>query len=498
MRKGLRSLILIVALFGICLPISAQDGPGTVKTLVFGRSYEGAVPLAEEGAGYVSYALRVDEDVFAVRLDLKNAPADLDIYARYGAPIDDYKNVDVSSTDRVFNESLFLSRLSPQPLQTGVYYIDVVYRSDHAPLQEYRRMKEIPFEIEAVSVSMESTVRLKPGEPFSGELNPEMGMARSFRLRLPAGVEECRIDLFDTDANLDILVGYEKPVLSRKNADYIGDSLIGNESLVFRGARGLSTLPAGTYYITVYDPVQSRYSETFGIQVSLGEDVPQRLLRVPRFPLTDDELQQTIHATVEVAGELGRGSGCIVSSDGYILTSWHVVKGASGGPADELFVSATLDPQSPPEELFKARVLEYDRQADIALLEIVSGIHGQPLPDDYTFPHMPIGESVDLRVGQPVSLLGYPGAGSAGSRVSVSLSRGIISGFVKREGVSMIKTDTLILPGSSGGAAINPYYELIGIISYTIGETGNSLGFLYPVSEIPETWLERIRSRGSF
>jgi len=498
MKNSLRSLMLLMILAGVCLPGFAQDSGEPARVLAFNGQYRGSVPLSPQGAGFTTYALRVDADVFAVKISLKNAPADLDIYARYGSPITDYGEADVTQASRDYNETLFLSRLSPNPLRTGVYYLDIVYQGRYAPLQNYRRMKEIPFEIEAVPLSAGAGRSLTPDDPVYGELRPQDGMAQTFSLRIPEGFEQCRVDIFDADANLDIVAGYEKPVLTRENADYIGDSLVGNESIVFSGTGRYGTLPAGRYYITVFDPIQAIYPESFGILVSFDGEPPRRLLSIPRFPFTDDELRHTIHATVEVVGELGRGSGCLVSQDGLILTSWHVVRGFAGGSAGDITIAVSLSQQSPPEELFKAQVVEYDRESDLALLEIRTGLYGQPLPYDYSFPFIPIGESYDPGIGQPLSLLGYPGAGSAGSRVSISLSRGIISGFEQRGGVPMIKTDTMVLPGNSGGAVINPYFELVGIVSYTAGEKGNAVGYVFPVSHIPDGWMDVIRNRSSF
>ncbi|MDY7028104.1 MAG: serine protease [Spirochaetota bacterium] len=498
MKNRLRSLMMLLILAGTCLPGTAQEIEEPARLLSYNRQYRGSVPLSPQGAGFTTYALQVDEDVFAVKISLKNAPADLDIYASYGSPIVDYGEADISQASRDYNETLFLSRLSPKPLQTGVYYLDIVYQGRYAPLQNYRRMKEIPFEIEAVPLSAGARQTLTADDPVYGELRPEDGMAMTFSLRVPEGIEQCRVDIFDADANLDIVAGYEKPVPTIENADYIGDSLVGNESIVFSGVGRYGTLPAGRYYITVFDPVQARYPESFGILVSFDGEAPRRFLSIPRFPFTDDELRHSIHATVEVVGELGRGSGCLVSEDGLILTSWHVVRGFSGEPAEDIAVAVSLSQQSPPEEMFRARVVEYDRETDLALLEVRTGLYGQPLPYNYSFPFIPIGESYDPGIGQPISLLGYPGAGSAGSRVSITLSRGIISGFEQRGGVPMIKTDTLVLPGNSGGAVINPYFELVGIVSYTVGEKGIAVGYIFPVSHIPDNWMDMIRNRSSF
>ena len=498
MRNSLRSLITLILSVGICLPVFSLDAPGQTQLISFNQVYEGAVVLSKAGPGFSTFTMQIDPDIFAVEIRLKKSQADLDIYLRRGGPITDYTEVDASRVTGAYNETLFLSRLSRRSLENGTYYIDIVYQGKQAPLREYQRMARIPFDIEVRSITAGKDSIVREGNPVFSELRPEEGMAKTFELRIPGGVEECRVDLFDAAANLDILVGFEKPVLSRQNADYIGDRLIGNESLVFTGTSRTRVLPAGSYYITVFDPGQARFPETFSMIVTMDKNPPDRLLSIPRFPLTDDELQHTLHSTVEVAGDLGRGSGCLVSGEGLVLTSWHVVRGFSGGPSEDIYISASFSQQTPPQELFKAKVLEYDAAADLALLEIETGMYGQPLPYDYKFPYIPLGQSQELGIGQPVSIIGYPGAGGNDVKVSVSLSRGIISGFEQRGGVPLIKTDSLVLPGNSGGAVINPYFELVGIVTYSLGDAENRIGYIYPVSGIPESWLSIIMNHNNF
>jgi len=498
MRNFLRLLIFTLVLMSTSLPGFAQDSEENIRNIRFDRKYDAAVELSMESQGYSSFVIQVPRELFAFEILLKNAEADLDLFVRHGSPIENYGQTDASSSTELYDERLLLSRLSRNPLETGSYYIDVVYQGEYAPLREYRRMNRIPFEIEVRSIKPGLQERIRTGTAVQGELRPGDGMAKTFELELQSGVDKCRIDIFDADANLDILVGYEKPDLTRKNADYIGDSLVGNESLVFGPTSRTRSLPAGTYYITVYDAVQSKYPETFGIQVTAGDEPPERLLRIPRFPLTDDELQHSLHATVEVVGERGRGSGCIVTEEGMILTSWHVVRGYSGGASEQIIVASSLSPQSPPVELFRAELVDHDEAADLALLQVKTGLYGQDLPTDYEFPFLPLDDSREHRIGQPLSIIGYPGTGNAGSRISVSLSRGIISGFEKRGSATLIKTDAPVLPGTSGGAVINTYFELLGIPLYSVGETGGGIGYVYPVHDLPEDWKEMIRSRNNF
>ncbi len=457
-----------------------------------------SVPLSKEGGGYQTFTFEVKPNTFAVRLSISEAAADLDIFLNHNQDIQNYDFVDAFSADEDYNEVLFLSRLSDPPLQAGTYFVDIVYQRASLPFEKWNRLSEIPFKLQLDTISASSHTSIRPGRTVYGELLPDEGMAATYSVDLPKGLEICRVDLFDTKADLDLLVGYEKPVLTRRNADYLQEGLIGQESIVLDGSEDEPELPAGTYYITVFDAVSDAQPQEFALQVSFQSEPPEKLLSIPRFPRSDDELQQAFLATVEVIGQAGRGSGCLVSEDGLLLTNWHVVRGYDGTPSDDVYVAAGFSQQNPPQELFKADVVDFDEETDLALLQIESGLYGQPLPSDYSFPYFNLGDTQQVQIGQPLSFIGYPSVGGSGSRVSVSLTRGIVSGFERGLSNFLIKTDAVITPGNSGGAAINAYYELIGLPTFTIGEKNSPMGFIRPVSEIPTPWMQRINRRRNF
>ena len=513
-RKTISILLTLVLIAPLCAQSygnsaesrSSADSPRSEQNLQNrdyrqlrpGTAVSAAVPLSKEGDGYTTFTFEVEPDTFAVRLSISNAPADLDLYLNHNRDIQNYDSVDSFSAAADYNEILFLSRLSDPPLQEGRYYVDVVYQRASFPFEKWNRLREIPFSLELETISASQHTSIRPGRPVYGELLPEEGMAATYSIELPEGLEYCRVDLFDTKADLDLLVGYEKPVLTRQNADYLQEGLIGHESVVLNGSSDEPELPAGRYYITVFDAVSDVQPQEFALQVSFQSEPPERLLSIPRFPRSDDELQQAFFATVEVIGQAGHGSGCLVTEDGLLITNWHVVRGYDGSPSEDVYIAAGVSQQSPPQELFKAEVVEFDEETDLALLQIESGLYGQPLPSDYTFPFFDFADTQQVQIGQPLSFIGYPSVGGSGSRVSVSLTRGIVSGFERGSKGFLIKTDAVITPGNSGGAAINAYYELIGVPTFTIGEKNSPMGFIRPVSEIPTEWMQKITRQRNF
>ncbi|KMQ49752.1 HtrA protease/chaperone protein [Chitinispirillum alkaliphilum] len=162
----------------------------------------------------------------------------------------------------------------------------------------------------------------------------------------------------------------------------------------------------------------------------------------------------------------GLGSGVIVSSDGYILTNYHVVSGA-----DEIEVK-TSDNRS-----FDAKIIGADSLTDVAVLKITDNV--DDLPVAY------LGDSEKLRPGDWALAIGNPFS------LTSSVTMGIVSatgrttpGHNTSSYQNFIQTDAAINPGNSGGALVNLRGELIGIntMIYTRSGGNMGIGFAIPIN----------------
>ena len=178
----------------------------------------------------------------------------------------------------------------------------------------------------------------------------------------------------------------------------------------------------------------------------------------------------------------GEGSGVIYSSDGYIITNYHVVSGAVSNKLAskiEVFVNS-LDSYS-----YEASVVGYNINTDLAVLKInASGLTAAEFAD-----------SSNLKVGQYVITVGNPG----GLEFMGSVTFGIISGLDRQisssSGIKLIQTDAAINPGNSGGALLDTTGKLVGINSSKIvAEEYEGMGFAIPVNTVIER-CEKIISR---
>ena len=161
------------------------------------------------------------------------------------------------------------------------------------------------------------------------------------------------------------------------------------------------------------------------------------------------------------------GSGFIITEDGYVVTNYHVVSGASS-------VEVTLYNG----DTYDATVIGGDSDYDVAVLKInASGL--QPVT---------LGESADVNVGDTVLAIGNPLG-----ELTFSMSQGIVSSCdcaINVDGTpfNMIQVDCSINPGNSGGPLVNLYGEVVGIVSAKYSTysstTVEGLGFAIPISDV--------------
>ena len=155
----------------------------------------------------------------------------------------------------------------------------------------------------------------------------------------------------------------------------------------------------------------------------------------------------------------GLGSGVIVTGDGYILTTSHLVAGANE-------VEVTLQDGRD----FNAKVIGLDPESDIAVIKITAR----------DLPTVPLADSRKVQVGDVVLAIGHPFG------VGQTVTHGIVSatdrgGMGIEDYESFIQTDAPINPGNSGGALVDVTGQLIGINTAILSSSGGNLGIGFAV-----------------
>jgi serine protease Do len=162
---------------------------------------------------------------------------------------------------------------------------------------------------------------------------------------------------------------------------------------------------------------------------------------------------------------VGAGSGVVITPDGFLLTSAHVVEGGGGGRVRASFTDG--------REL-TLRIVGTDPLSDLAVLRA----------DELAPPPAPLGDAAALRVGQLVVAIGNPHgfASSVTAGVVSALGRSLPTraGRTVRVVDDVIQTDAALNPGNSGGALVDGRGRVVGI---NTAVAGIGLGLAVPVNE---------------
>jgi S1-C subfamily serine protease len=174
----------------------------------------------------------------------------------------------------------------------------------------------------------------------------------------------------------------------------------------------------------------------------------------------------------------GAGSAVVITPDGFLLTSAHVVSGSDGGSAS--FVDGReLD----------WHVVGADPLSDLAVVRVTAS----------DLPAATLGDADTLRVGQLVVAVGNPLglAGSVTAGVVSALGRGLPTraGSATRIVENVIQTDAALNPGNSGGALADGTCRVVGV---NTAVAGIGLGLAVPINSTTRRIISLLMSEGRY
>ena len=474
------------------LLLAAHTSSAQVLELTPGQTVQGFLPIVRnpDAASFVSYVFDVDDNVVALSIELE-ASTDLDLYLDTDY-IEDYGDVLASSTGLTGAERLDFDLGSDAGSIADEYYIDVTYGRVEPPVDARgERIGRIPFKLKVTPYRQRIDATIDAGTVVTGRIDPRgSGPFRTYVIDVPNGTPRLRVDLASDATDLDLRVRHRKPMRTSLDADARAVSWAGSETVVIDNDG--EPIAAGRYYIDVFDQAWLDWPAEFRLVATFGDAPPTDLVELPTLA-AGGGLAGAVSSTVEILHDDGGGTGVLLSDTGYILTNYHVVENvAESGAAEgeDLLVGLTVDPSEGSHIRLRGRIVAVDRDGDLALLHAATDFYGNPLPENYRFPAMLRGDPGLLALGDPLFVIGYPDAGSLGTRVSITVTRGIVSGFERRGDKVVIKTDSDIASGNSGGPVLNDRFELIGIATEAISEQfGNSqVGYIWPLWLVPNEW----------
>jgi S1-C subfamily serine protease len=201
----------------------------------------------------------------------------------------------------------------------------------------------------------------------------------------------------------------------------------------------------------------------------------------------------TIYALFEPGGgsdeHAAQGSGFVVSRQGHVLTSAHVITRREGGgleKANRFFVEFSDRDRVP------AEFIGFDPYDDVGVLRVDPAAHRlNPLP---------LGDSDRVRIGEPVAAIGSPFGNVDSLAVGVvsATGRSIDSLNAAYSVVDAIQTDAPITYGNSGGPLLDGAGRVIGINAQIRTDSGESagVGFAVPINSATRS-MRQLIGRGN-
>ena len=172
----------------------------------------------------------------------------------------------------------------------------------------------------------------------------------------------------------------------------------------------------------------------------------------------------------------GAGSGVVIQSNGYILTCYHVIKGAKK-------ITVTLSNN----KSYTAKVVGSDPANDLSVLKInAKGLKAATY-----------GNSSTTKVGDQVVAIGNPLG-----QLSNTATTGIVSALNRRLNIdnktlTLMQTDASVTPGNSGGGLFDASGNLLGIVeSKSTGSNVEGLGFAVPINTAAKSAKKIIEKQG--
>ncbi|MDB2318622.1 trypsin-like peptidase domain-containing protein [bacterium] len=351
---------------------------------------------------------------------------------------------------------------------------------------EFEPSESEPSNLEGLPVDHQLNRRPDPGRPrvvFTSESDSsaQQSPAEQFLLRAPG--QGSQADPFPGSAIVETSVAPEQEQRPKRTpgGDVSSSSSSGTGFFVFSIVFVLGMFFLGPEMVERY-----QYSSTRGKMLAEYDFAVENL---GKRPLTDvsNAYQMvalsvrpsvvSINAIKDGSGrveENGMGSGVIMSTDGFILTNQHVVRGA-----DSILI------QLHDRRQFVATLVGEDESSDLALLKIEAP---DLIPATW-------GDSEQVNVGSIVWAIGSPYG------FQHTVTSGIISGKnrpgdINHPTQSLLQTDAAVNPGNSGGPLVDAQGRVIGINTSIFGDSFQGISFAVP-SETAKFIYRELSSKGT-
>ena len=228
---------------------------------------------------------------------------------------------------------------------------------------------------------------------------------------------------------------------------------------------------------SVTEPAENEEDKILSGTFTSDEEKPGENKIYSAKEIYQNNVESVVSIEVRSGYSKGYGTGFIISEEGYIVTNYHVVEGAS-----ECYVTLYDD------SVYEAQIIGYEELNDIAVIRI---------KPQGTIHSLVYGNSSELSVGDPVYVIGNP----LGD-LTFTLTNGVVSALNRLietgEGISinMFQTNAAVNSGNSGGPVFDEHGYVIGIASAKYASASiEGLSFCIPIDDV-RSMIDEIINKG--
>ena len=223
-----------------------------------------------------------------------------------------------------------------------------------------------------------------------------------------------------------------------------------NVGLMYQLGRGVATNRVEAYKWYIVSAAQG-YTKSLAARENLASDLPPKDIAEGERRASAFEPKRTFQPQAHLAaanGEppKGSGTGFFITEDGYLITNFHVVSGST---------SCMVKTR---KGKFPARVVKTDEKNDLALLKVIG-----------SFSALPVGDSKEAKLGDPVFTIGFPNMDVQG--IEPKLTRGDINSMAGiKDDPRHFQISVPVQPGNSGGPLVDAAGNVVGVVTMRLGD----------------------------
>jgi len=510
------------------------------RELVPGEAFEGIIQPNERI--YQTFTVHVPEGSEELTVRIR-ANQDLDLFARHGLQIlHSYSEADHQAATVSGDEELRINAASDPPLRPGRYFVDVVAL---IPSEERAISTDRPFVITADIVvdSMPRIAEQRPedagdlitatfgpalgdDDPIAARIDPAIGLVQVWPVLVPPGAESLSIRTYNATGRLDIAVAPPGMNVPNSTWEYFG---LPHRAITARDNEELTIsrssdppLRSGLYQIAVFDLYTTGYSD-YEMLASTEDELPSWPEPDLDFDLDDLSLLERaqlasvqLSLSLEEGGAL-TGSGTLVSPQGHILTSHRVVglcsptdahsncsgdiyRDLSGEPVP-IMVALSSNALGIATQYYVAQVLDSRPDLDLALVQILGDLNGEPFDPDDEVAFAAIGlRALSSNAGLEVQSIGFPSIAGLGGRTTVSTGTGIVVDSTPESLASqVVVVEGAITPAYTGAALVDGQGLVLGVTSTALVqyEVGHHTALIRGLDLLPREWVSELEAGGA-